>query len=49
MIGINPERTDTLMDALTALWEASVRVTHHFLTEGDIRALVPFVKRELWV
>lgn len=47
MIGINPERTDTLMDALTVLWEASVRVTHHFLTEGDIRALVPIVKREL--
>lgn len=44
MIRINPERTDTLTDALAALWEASVRATHHFLTEGDIRALVPFVR-----
>lgn len=47
MIGINPERTDALMDALTALWEASVRATHHFLTEGNIRALVPFVRAGL--
>lgn len=47
MITINPERTDRLIDALTALWEASVRATHHFLTEGDIRSLVPFVRAGL--
>lgn len=47
MITINPDRTDTLIDALTALWEASVRATHHFLTEDDIGKLVPFVKKGL--
>lgn len=47
MIIINPDRTDTLIHALTALWEASVRATHHFLTEEDIRKLTPFVKRGL--
>ena len=26
------------------VWEASVRATHHFLTEGDLQSLVPFVK-----
>ena len=41
--------------ALTALWEASVRATHHFLAEADIReiraALEPeyFPQVELWV
>lgn len=44
---INPERTDTLIDALSALWEASVRATHHFLTEDDIQKLVPFVRKGL--
>lgn len=44
MITINPDRTDTLMDALTVLWEKSVRATHHFLTEEDIQALVPLVR-----
>ena len=44
MIAINPNRTDTLIDALTALWEASVRATHHFLTEDDIQRIKPFVK-----
>lgn len=47
MITINPDRTDTLMDALTVLWEESVRATHHFLTEEDIQALVPFVRKGL--
>lgn len=47
MIRINPERNGGLTDALTALWEASVRATHHFLTEEDIRALVPFVREGL--
>ncbi len=39
MIIINPDRTDKLIDALTTLWEASVRATHHFLTEDDIHKL----------
>lgn len=46
-ITVNPDRTNQLIDALTALWEASVRATHHFLTEEDIRKLVPFVKTGL--
>lgn len=44
MITANPNRTDTLIDTLTTLWEASVRATHHFLTEGDIQKLTPFVR-----
>lgn len=47
MITINPSRTNRLMDALTELWEASVRATHHFLTEENIQTLTPFVKRGL--
>ena len=29
------------------LWESSVRATHHFLSEDDIRALAPLVREEL--
>ena len=47
MITINPDRTPTLINALTALWERSVRATHHFLTEDDIQRLTPFVKMGL--
>ncbi len=47
MIIINPDRTDKLIDALTTLWEASVRATHHFLTEDDIHKLTLFVKTGL--
>lgn len=47
MITINPDRTDILIDALTTLWEASVRATHHFLTEEDIQKITPFVKKGL--
>lgn len=47
MIRINPERDGKLTDALTALWEASVRATHHFLTEEDIHKLAPFVREGL--
>lgn len=47
MIRINPERTDKLSDVLTTLWEESVRATHHFLMEEDIRKLVPFVREGL--
>lgn len=44
MITTNPDRTNALIDTLTTLWEASVRATHHFLTEDDIQKLTPFVK-----
>lgn len=47
MIVINPNRTDILLNALTSLWEASVRSTHHFLMEDDIQKLVPFLKMGL--
>lgn len=47
MITVNPNRTETLINALTNLWEASVRSTHHFLTEEDIQRLTPFVKAGL--
>lgn len=41
------------LPAINRLWEASVRATHHFLKEEDIRFLVPLVKEafaahELW-
>ena len=38
------ERTPRLVEALTAVWEHSVRATHHFLSESEIlriRAYVP--------
>lgn len=47
MITINPDRSNTLIEELTGLWEASVRATHHFLTEDDIQKLIPFVKTGL--
>ncbi len=49
MVTINPDRTDTLINALTTLREASVRSTHHFLTEDDIQQLTQFVKTGLFV
>lgn len=47
MIIVNPDRTHTLIEELTTLWEASVRATHHFLTEEDIQKITPFVKKGL--
>lgn len=45
-----PERldapTEAELDALTRLWEASVRATHHFLAPGDIDFFRPIVRRE---
>lgn len=46
-IVINPDRTNTFIDALAAVWEASVRATHHFLTQDDIQTLRPFVRTGL--
>lgn len=37
------ERNDGLLTRLAALWEASVRVTHRFLREVDIKNLKPYV------
>lgn len=41
------ERTDTLISALTGLWEASVRETHHFLSEQEIQEIKPYVPEAL--
>ena len=41
------ERNAKLIDNLTAVWDSSVRTTHHFLTEQDISALIPQVKTAL--
>lgn len=35
------DRDPRLLAGLLAVWEASVRATHHFLTEGDIARLAP--------
>lgn len=42
---IKKEQRDTMLtETLTSLWESSVRASHHFLTEGDIANLKPYVK-----
>ena len=44
------DRDQALMDALLPLWEASVRATHTFLSDGEIRRLadvVPQAVREV--
>ena len=49
------ERSDSLIENLQKVWEASVRATHHFLSEIDIVELRPQVEEglryveELWV
>lgn len=37
------ERSAELVEKLAGVWEASVRATHHFLTEADVVALRPEV------
>ncbi|MBD9661763.1 MULTISPECIES: acetyltransferase [Pantoea] len=45
MKGIYPaQRSD--FEAITTVWEASVRATHHFLQDADIRALRPLVREQ---
>ncbi|MBY4840595.1 acetyltransferase [Pantoea sp. DY-5] len=45
MKGIYPaQRSD--FAAITIVWEASVRATHHFLQDADIRALRPLVREQ---
>ena len=45
MISINSvkigARTPELVTGLLKIWEASVRASHHFLTEEDVRSLYP--------
>lgn len=41
------ERDGGLLNSLTALWEASVRATHHFLREANISNLKPYVTEGL--
>lgn len=43
----NPSRTDAQIEQLVAIWEASVKATHTFLSEEDISALRPIVKSAL--
>lgn len=38
-------RTDEFIQELLQVWEASVRATHHFLTEADINFLTPYVRQ----
>lgn len=40
-------RTEQLVSELVELWERSVRASHHFLTDGDIIGLLPFVRQGL--
>jgi putative acetyltransferase len=40
---VGPEEGDRVLD----VWEASVRATHHFLSESDIRFFKPLVLQEL--
>ncbi len=38
-------RNENAVEELTALWNRSVRTTHHFLTEEDIENLQPIVEQ----
>jgi putative acetyltransferase len=40
---VGPEEGDRVLD----VWEASVRATHHFLSESDIQFFKPLVLQEL--
>ena len=40
-------RTPALTDKLLEIWEASVRASHHFLTEADIIMLAPQAEEAL--
>lgn len=40
---VNPELTPQLITTLLSLWESSVRASHYFLTEADIRNLISLV------
>ena len=40
-------RASKLINALLDVWQASVRASHHFLTEADIRTLTPQAEEAL--
>lgn len=42
-IRLSENRPEELINTLTALWERSVRATHTFLTEEDIRQIATYV------
>ncbi len=41
---MSPDESEKLKDELVEVWEASVRSTHHFLTEKDIQFFKPLVR-----
>ncbi len=41
------ERTPLLLQALLDVWEDSVRATHHFLSDVEVRKIKEYVPREL--
>lgn len=45
MKGICPAQPGDF-DAIAQVWEASVRATHHFLQDADIRTLRPLVREQ---
>ena len=42
---IAPAERGAMLESITALWEESVRASHHFLMENDIARLKPSVER----
>lgn len=44
---IQGNRDSGLLDALTEVWNESVRTSHHFLSEPDIEQLKPYVDMAL--
>lgn len=44
---IQGNRDSGLLDALTGVWNESVRTSHHFLSEPDIEQLKPYVDMAL--
>ena len=48
IISIEKDNRDTeLISRLLDVWQASVRASHHFLTEEDIRVLTPQAEEAL--
>lgn len=45
---VSPNRTSCLIESLVELWDASVRASHHFLTDENIRNLTLFVRDALF-
>lgn len=43
---ISPNESEKLKNELVEVWEASVRSTHRFLTEKDIRFFKPLIRNK---